>query len=638
MKRFLLLPLFATSLAMAASYNVRDFGATGDGTTKDTKAFQKALDTCAVNGGGEVVVPAGKYLIGSIQLGTHTTLRFESPDTLLVGSPDLDDYPIIDVRWEGRTLPGHRALIYATNVEHIGIVGPGTIEGNAATAASNRPPRGTLIIEPINCRDIHWEGFTVRQPGNNWATHPTYCTDVVIKNVNISGRRDGIDVDSCRNVLIGGCTIESGDDCISLKSGRGMDGARLGRPTEDVTIRDCTLTGGRFACIGIGSETSGGVRNIRIERCRMKAYTHTIYIKTRIGRAGVNENIFGDDLEILGGDFLRINLVKGGNTSTADDPVEGLVGYPEARNFVFNNIKMNGGKALIVGTEVSAKKPLRGLTITNVTGTHTGITLANMTDVVLRNVVPGVAPAAPSAPTAAGQPAPGPVFGIVNVTGTGLEGATPIPAPVDPPVGNAAGHGAQTRAAGQSERFPLWNGQDLAGWKIFLGDDTVDRAKVWSVTDGVLRLDTKASGYAKTEKTFSNYHLHVEWRWPKGAAANSNSGVLVHLHGDDKVWPLCFECQLKTGNAGQVVGMGLDIPAAPLENNRKRAPKFAATSEKPHGEWNTYEIFCRDDTIEVFVNGTRQNFVEKLPAREGAIALQMEGFPIEFRNVWLEPL
>lgn len=189
-----------------------------------------------------------------------------------------------------------------------------------------------------------------------------------------------------------------------------------------------------------------------------------------------------------------------------------------------------------------------------------------------------------------------------------------------------------------AKRETLWNGQDLAGWKIYLNDATIDAKTVWRVTDGALHFETKASGYAKTDKVYSDYHLHVEWRWPKDAAPNSNSGVLVHLHGDDKVWPLCFECQLKTGNAGQVVGMGLDIPAAPMDNNRKRAPKFAASSEKPHGDWNTYEIFCRGDTIEVFINGVRQNFVEKLPAHSGTIALQMEGFPVEFRNVWLEPL
>ena len=618
MKFLCFLPLFAVALGAAgSSYNVRDFGATGDGTTKDTRAFQKALDACAVANGGEVLVPAGKYLIGSIQLGTRTTLRLEK-DSVLTGSPDLDDYPIIDIRWEGRTLPGHRALIYATNVDHTGIVGPGLIEGNAATAASNRPPRGTPVIEPINCTNILWAGFTVKQPGNNWATHPTYCSDLIVKNVTIDGMRDGIDIDSCSRVRVEGCTIETGDDSISIKSGRGMDGARLGRPTEDVLISNCRMVGRRFACIGIGSEISAGVRNVRLEHCSFKANTHAIYLKTRIGRAGVNENITGDDIEVLGGDFLRINLVKGGNTNTADDPVEGLPGYPTARGLAFSNIRLNGAKAIVVGTEVSALRPVEGLTLTNITGTASaGLTLANMKDVVLKNInVTGIT---------------GALLGTVNVTGTGLEGAAPIPAPVDPPVGNAAG-------AARAVRTTLWNGTDLAGWTFFLNDSAIDPKTVWKATDGVLSLATKASGYIKTEKTFSNYHLHVEWRWPKDAPVNTNSGVLVHVHGPDIVWPLCFECQLKTGNAGQVVGMGLDIPDAPMDNKRKRAPKFADSSEKPLGEWNTYEIFARGDTIEVFVNGVRQNRVDKLPVNTGQIALQMEGFPIEFRNVWLEAL
>ena len=461
--------LSASTALHASLYNVREFGATGDGATKDTKAFQKALDTCAVNGGGEVLAPAGKYLIGSIQIGNRTILRLEK-DTILAGSPDIADYPLCDIRWEGRWQPGHRGLIYASAADHIGIVGPGRIEGSTgptpppAPAGSPAPapgrgrgwgtngPDGTrnpVVLEPISCDDVRWEGFTVTQ-GGNWATHPTYCTNVVIRNLDISGGRDGIDVDSCKGVLIEGCTIKNGDDCISLKSGRGMDGARLSRPCEDILISNCTLEGLRFACVGIGSETSGGVRNVRIEHCKMKAYTHTIYIKTRIGRSGLNENISGDDLEILGGDFLRINLVKGGNNSTADDPVEGLIGYPEARNFSFSNIKMNGGKALVVGTEVSALRPLHGLTLTNVTGAHTGITLANMTGVALKNISPGVVPATPAAATAAGQPAPGPVFGIVNVTGTGLEGAVAIPAPIDPPPGNATGFGPGTPRGGRA--------------------------------------------------------------------------------------------------------------------------------------------------------------------------------------------
>jgi hypothetical protein len=246
---------------------------------------------------------------------------------------------------------------------------------------------------------------------------------------------------------------------------------------------------------------------------------------------------------------------------------------------------------------------VHGLVLEHFSGTAAkGIWLANMDGVELRDInVTGVT---------------GHMLATNNVRGSGLEGAVPF-----------------------NERIALWDGRTLAGWSIFLNDAATDPKGVWSATDGVLHLDTKASGYLKTEKSFSNYHLHVEWRWPaKDVPANSNSGVLLHVHGPDAVWPLCFEAQLKNGNAGQVVGMGLDIPDAPLQNNRKRAPKFADSSEKPAGEWNTYEIYARGDTIEVFVNGVRQNQVTKLPVSAGQVALQMEGFPIEFRNVWLEAL
>src|SRR4030042_3254018 len=265
-------------------FNVRDFGAKGDGVARDTVAFQKTLDTCAVSGGGQVIVPAGRYLIGSVQIGYRTILKLE-PDSVIIGSSDPNDYPMIDIRWEGRWQPGRRALIYAANVDHTGIIGSGRIEGNPRMAASQNP-RGAVVLEPINCNDVRWEGFTVIQ-GGNWATHPTYCTDVVIKNVTIQGNRDGMDIDSCKNVVIEGCDIDTGDDAISLKSGRGMNGARIGKPTEDVLITDCTLRGRYFAGIGIGSETSGGVRNVRIQRCKFTCRTFAIYIKTRIGSAGV---------------------------------------------------------------------------------------------------------------------------------------------------------------------------------------------------------------------------------------------------------------------------------------------------------------------------------------------------------------
>jgi polygalacturonase len=391
--------------ATCARFSIRDFGAVGDGTTKDTVAFQKALDTCAVSGGGEVLVPAGRYLIGSVQIGNRTILRLEK-DSVIIGSADADDYPMMDIRWEGRWQSGRRALIYSANVDHTGIIGPGRIEGNPEVAAPQNP-RGVVVLEPIGCNDVRWEGFTVTQ-GGNWATHPTYCSDVTIKDVTIRGSRDGIDIDSCRNVRIEGCDIDTGDDAISLKSGRGMDGARIGKPTEDVLITGCTLIGRRFAAIGIGSETSGGIRNVRIEHCQLTSHTFGVYIKTRIGRGGVIENISGSDLKILGGGFLRINLTTAGNTNTADDPVEGDVGIPRTRNFSFARVKVTNGTTLVEAKNISPDKPLAGLSLTEITGNCTkGMTLANITGAKLRGIrVTGYE---------------GPLLTAKNVSGEGLE-------------------------------------------------------------------------------------------------------------------------------------------------------------------------------------------------------------------------
>ncbi len=414
----------------AATFNVRDFGAKADGTTKDTAAFQKALDTCAVSGGGRVRVPAGHYLIGSIQLGYRTTLLLEA-GSIITGSPDLADYPMIDVRWEGRWQPGRRGLIYAANVDHIGIVGPGRIEGTHTGTNAPDGTRNPVVLEPISCQDVRWEGFTVTQ-GGNWATHPTYCTDLVITGVNISGGRDGIDVDSCRHVRIEDSVIVTGDDSISLKSGRGMDGARLGLPCEDILITGCDLTDQRFACVGIGSEISGGVRQVRIEHCKLAApRSFAIYLKTRIGRAGANSDITGEDLDLVAGSFLRINLTKGGNASTADDPVGGLVGYPSAQNLGFSHVRVKA-QTLVEADEISALKPLRGLVLSDITGTCTqGITLANVTAAQLSGIaVTGFS---------------GPLLRTAHVTGTGLEGAVAIPAPVDPPPGNARGNPRRQR-------------------------------------------------------------------------------------------------------------------------------------------------------------------------------------------------
>jgi len=398
-----------------ATLNVRDFGATGDGVSKDTAALQQALDRCAVLGGGVVEVPAGKYLTGSIALRSGTELHLEK-DAILQGSSDPADYTVTQVRWEGRWIQGHVGLVYAIDAERVGITGPGQIAGDLTIGirpTSQDPLRRPALIEFIRCRGLFLEGFSTSYH-HMWSIHPTDCENIVIRGLTIrstGGNGDGIDLDSCRHVRIEGCDISTGDDCISLKSGRGEEGYTLHRPTEDVLITDCTFADSIFACIGIGSETSGGIRGVRIERCRFThARSFAIYIKSRVGRGAYVEDISATDLDVAGveGGFLRVNLLSSG--LLGEHPVPGPAGIPSGSNFRFSGVRVTDCPVLVEATKISVEKPLEGFTLENVSGTcEKGLFLANIRHAQLRNLhVTGYS---------------GPLITAHNVTGTGLGGA-----------------------------------------------------------------------------------------------------------------------------------------------------------------------------------------------------------------------
>ena len=388
--------------------DVRSLGANGDGHTKDTAAFQRALDRCFSAGGGEVVVPAGEYLIGAIQLRSRTTLRL-SEGSVLRGSSDLADYPLERIRWEGQWEIGHRALINATDADQIAIVGPGLIAG-AEILGRQRNPRAPALIEPIHCAGVRLEGFSTTY-ANMWCVHPTRCRNVTARNLRLrsgGGNGDGLDIDSCKAVLIEHCDIMTGDDPIALKSGRGLEGYLAAEPTEDVLISHCTLGDSNWACIGIGSEMSGGIRNVRIEHCTfVHAKTSGIYIKGRPGRGGVIENIVVDDLNVLSteGAVLRINFLNSGKEGP--DPVPGDEGLVIGRNFRFSNIRFVGcGR--VMETTIPVVKPLEGLVLENWTGqAKNGLQMENIKGAELRAIVTKIAE--------------GPVLKTENVTGTGLE-------------------------------------------------------------------------------------------------------------------------------------------------------------------------------------------------------------------------
>jgi hypothetical protein len=221
-------------------------------------------------------------------------------------------------------------------------------------------------------------------------------------------------------VRIEGCDIATGDDCISIKSGRGSEAYKLLRTSEDITISNCTMADSIFACIGIGSETSGGIRNVRIEHCKFThAQTFALYIKSRPGRGAFIEDIVADDLDVSGtrGGFLRFNILASGIQD--QEPVPGDEGIPTIKNFRFTNVRVADCPVLVDGVGIHPNKPLDGFTLANVTGTCAkGISLANIKNAEIRDVkVTGVA---------------GPLISVHNVSGKGLDGAGQIDGPKVP--------------------------------------------------------------------------------------------------------------------------------------------------------------------------------------------------------------
>ncbi len=195
-----------------------------------------------------------------------------------------------------------------------------------------------------------------------------------------------------------------------------------------------------------------------------------------------------------------------------------------------------------------------------------------------------------------------------------------------------------------SQRTMLFNGKDLSGWKTCLVDDSATPDQVWSVTDdGVMHCVGKPNGYIRTADSYSNYKLHVEWRW---VDEPTNSGVLLHATGEDQVWPICIEAQLKHESAGDIVtiqhGAAITVDGKVIKPEGdtifKIAPKKNPCNEKEPGQWNKYDIVCLGDNVWLYVNGELQNYGTDASLTSGPICLQSEGSAIEFRNIYLESL
>lgn len=197
-----------------------------------------------------------------------------------------------------------------------------------------------------------------------------------------------------------------------------------------------------------------------------------------------------------------------------------------------------------------------------------------------------------------------------------------------------SGHAQSDESAiAPSHRIELFDGKTLSGWTFVSKNADENARAIWSATNGVIECAGKPNGYARTRQRYKDYHLHAEWRWPDGPG---NSGIFLHLNGGDKVWPLCLEAQLQSGNAGEVrFNGGARLSGKPP--TFKSLPRRAESSEKPVGEWNNCDIVCRSNIVSVRVNGVLQNEVSGASVSSGAIGLQAEGRPVQFRNIWIEP-
>ena len=280
--------------------NILEIGAIGDGVTDNTAILQRALDSLQENG-GEVRIPAGKYVTGSLRLYSNTTIYLEA-GAVLLASADKEKYPHITEEMVPGFVRGTRqGILFALNAENIAVRGEGTIDGRGYNwwrkgETDEMRPRS---IQFINIKRVTIEGIRIIN-SPCWTVHPIHCDNVTIHNISIfnpydSPNTDGINPESCRNVKISDCYVDVGDDCITIKSGLERDIFQKQYPCENITVTNCTFVHGHGGIV-IGSEMSGGVRNMTVSNCIFRDTERGIRIKTRRKRGGFVEDILVNNI------------------------------------------------------------------------------------------------------------------------------------------------------------------------------------------------------------------------------------------------------------------------------------------------------------------------------------------------------
>ncbi|HLK62408.1 MAG TPA: glycoside hydrolase family 28 protein [Bryobacteraceae bacterium] len=398
-----------------AFFNVLDYGAKRDGSGSSTAAFRSAIEACAKAGGGTVFIPAGQYVSGAIELVSNLTLYIDA-GAVIKFAANREEYPMVKSRFEGVETQAPAAMIGGHNLENVAITGRGTIMAvNADWRAlmsdqSNRAAWTDMLgklerkesvreeqrakaalslradfIRPVESKNVLIEGIHI-MGGPMWVLHILYCENVVIRNVVVESfpgaNTDGVDVDSSRHVRISDSYFDTGDDAICLKSGKDADGLRVNRATEDVAITNCTIHRGHGAVV-LGSETSGGIRNVVASNIVSQGTDRGIRIKSTRGRGGVLENIRFDNWVIEDTPNPAIEVTNYYTRAPAE-PVS--VRTPVFRNFAISHVTINRCKTA-VSIEGLPEMPVEGLRLTDiVANAKEGLRAFNTKGLELHNV------------------------------------------------------------------------------------------------------------------------------------------------------------------------------------------------------------------------------------------------------------
>lgn len=372
----------------AKDYVITAYGALADGKTDARPAIQAAIADAREQGGGRVVLPAGTWLsAGPIHLTSKINLHLSEGATLLFSAAASDYLPVVKTRWEGTELMSYSPLIYAANVEDVAVTGPGLIDGNAKSefltwldkqnpdmqklrkmGASGVPlesrvfGEGTFLRPPLlqffNAKRVLLDGYAMKN-SPFWVNHLVYTEQATVRNLNVESyfaNNDGVDVESSRYVLIENNVFRTGDDSVVVKSGRDLDGRTIGIPSEHVVVRNNDM-GGEDG-IALGSEMSGGIRNVHFLDNVLRTGESAIRFKANLDRGGLVEHIRVRN--------FKVESFKNLFWFQLDYPGELGGNFPSTyRDIVFENFEVENANTFLE-VHAPAVAPLQNITFKNI--------------------------------------------------------------------------------------------------------------------------------------------------------------------------------------------------------------------------------------------------------------------------------